>query len=172
MWTGTAQAQEKGTRSFFLCLRQLCLHRPGSHVAYACAYARACVLRVNQPVRTRLYFILFYFSVSHRLLCCCCGLTTLFLARKRPAVPRGPSQGHSPRRKIEPPDHAHIPRAWRVHGGSLSHRDRVADWLTRATLGPAWMQCQVDALRINLDWPYSSVQLTVSSLLCRCENVV
>ena len=36
VWTGTTQAQEKGTR--------LCLRRPGSHVA--CAYA--CVVRVNQ----------------------------------------------------------------------------------------------------------------------------
>ena len=40
-----AQAQEKGARSFLLCLR---LRRPGSHVAYAraCAY----VVRVNQPL--------------------------------------------------------------------------------------------------------------------------
>ena len=48
VWTGTtqaplAQAQEKGTRSFFLCLP-----RPGSHVVYACACA--CVVRVNQPL--------------------------------------------------------------------------------------------------------------------------
>ena len=35
--------------SFFLCL---CLRRPGSHVAYAraCAYACACVVRVDQPL--------------------------------------------------------------------------------------------------------------------------
>ena len=37
-------AQEKETRSFFLCLR-----RPGSPVACVCAYACACVVRVNQP---------------------------------------------------------------------------------------------------------------------------
>ena len=46
MWTGTTQAQEKGTRSgFFL---RLCLRRPGSHMAYACAR----VVRVNQPEET------------------------------------------------------------------------------------------------------------------------
>ena len=28
----------------------LCLRRPGSHVAYACAYACACVVLVNQPL--------------------------------------------------------------------------------------------------------------------------
>ena len=41
VWTGMtqAQSQEKGTRALCLCLR-----RPGSHVAYACA----CVVRVNQ----------------------------------------------------------------------------------------------------------------------------
>ena len=29
----------------------LCLRRPGSHVAYTCAYACACVVHVNQPLQ-------------------------------------------------------------------------------------------------------------------------
>ena len=51
VWTrAQAQGQEKGTRPFFLRLR-LCLRRPGSHVvAYACACAYACVVRVNQAL--------------------------------------------------------------------------------------------------------------------------
>ena len=51
-------------RSFFLCLR-----RPGSHMAYACAFACACVVRVNQPfVFSPLSF---YYSLKIRFVGAC-----------------------------------------------------------------------------------------------------
>ena len=42
----STSARKKNAR---LCL---CPRRPGSHMACACAYACACVVRVNQPLRT------------------------------------------------------------------------------------------------------------------------
>ena len=35
-----------------LCLAQLCWHRPGSHGAYGCACAYACIIHVKQPEAT------------------------------------------------------------------------------------------------------------------------
>ena len=60
-------------RSFFL---RLCLRCPGSRVAYACAYALPCVVRVNQPLQFTLAEVKYSLCFTEKALAftnSCCG---------------------------------------------------------------------------------------------------
>ena len=48
----TYDASTSASHAFFFFV---CLYRPGSQLAYACAYVCVCVVRVNQP-----FFLSFY----------------------------------------------------------------------------------------------------------------